>query len=131
MQRGRRHPKSKNSPYYISEFRLYELIYFCLQYPEWKKKVITYNYKYGTDEWANPTEEEAIEHEELREKMKLIEKTAKNSGGEIYEYLFKAVTEDLSFTYLRTKLDMPCGRDKYYKTRDKFFYLLSQEKHTF
>lgn len=46
----------------------------------------------------------------------------------LYDYILKAVTEELSYTYLRTKLDIPCGRDMYYDRYRRFFWLLSNAR---
>jgi hypothetical protein len=45
---------------------------------------------------------------------------------DLYLYLLKAVTEGLSYTHLKTKLDIPCGKDMYYDRYRKFFWLLSE-----
>lgn len=132
MQRGGcRHGLSKNSKYYISNYRLYELIYFCLQYPEWKKEINRYEFKGGCKEFDDPTSEDAIRHYICRRKMDLVNECVKKAGGEFSEYLFKAVTNDLSYNNLKTYYELPLSRDKYYEMWHKFFYLLSQEKHTF
>lgn len=130
MQRGKRHPKKESSEYYISSYRLYELIYFCLQYPEYKKIVKDYNFNKLESEWEDPTGEEAVRHVLAARKMKLIEDTAYKTSREYGKFIFMAVTEDRSFNNLRTYYGMDLSRDKYYKLRDKFFYLLSQEKHS-
>lgn len=132
MQRGGcRHKLSKENEYYISQFRLYELIYFCLQYDEWKKEAITYKYKAGTTEFDDPTSEDAINHYICKCKMNLVEEMAKKAGGEFWQYLFKAVTKDLSYNNLRTYYGMNLSRDKYYCMWHKFFFLLSREKQMF
>jgi len=46
----------------------------------------------------------------------------------LHRYILKAVTEGLSYTYLRTRMDIPCGKDMYYDRYRKFFWLLSQER---
>lgn len=133
MQRGTcRHGLSTKSPYYIPDFRRYELIYFCLQYPEWKKYLKDYKLRKGTEEFDDPTGDEATERALREGKMKLVEKVAYEAGGDVYgKYILKAVTEDLSFNNLKYYHGIPCGRNMYYEMWHKFFYLLSQEKHTF
>ena len=46
----------------------------------------------------------------------------------IYEYILKAVTEELSYTYLKSKLKIPCGRDMYYDRYRRFFWILSNSR---
>lgn len=132
MQRGGcRHKLSKENEYYISQFRLYELIYFCLQYDDWKRDLLMYEFRGGTGEFDDPTSEDAINHYICKKNMELVKRNAKKAGGEFSEYLFKAVTKDLSYNNLRTFYDMPLSRDKYYEMWHKFFYLLSREKQMF
>lgn len=128
MQRGRRHPKSKKSKYYISEFRYCELVYFCLQYDEWRRDVLTYEHKGNQDEWSDPTAEDAIKHALCKEKIALVNRIAKKAAGDDANYILKAVTEDRSYNNLSTYCGMNIGRDRYFKMREKFFYFLSQEK---
>lgn len=59
-------------------------------------------------------------------KMDMVEKAAKEADEYLSEYIMKAVTEDLSFTYLKTKMEMPCGKDMYYDRYRKFFWILSK-----
>ena len=46
----------------------------------------------------------------------------------LYEYILQAVTEGLSYTYLKTKLNMPCGKDMYYDRYRKFSWLLGNSR---
>ena len=68
----------------------------------------------------------AIKKAYYGERIKLIEKAAKESDEFLYTYILKAVTEGLSYTYLKTKMDIPCGRDMYYDRYRRFFWLLSE-----
>lgn len=122
---------SKKSPYYISKNRRLELKYFCLQYKEWKEYLKDYYLRYGTSEFSDPTAEEAMLRTIYIYNIDLVTQISKIAGGEISEYLFKAVTEDLSFVNLKTSLNIPCSKDYYYERYHKFWYLLSQKEHTF
>ena len=66
------------------------------------------------------------------ERIKLIEKTAMEADRYLYGYIIKGITEVKSYTYLKTVLGMPCGKDMYYDRYRKFFWLLSnsRRKHT-
>lgn len=46
----------------------------------------------------------------------------------LYNYILKAVTEELSYTYLKSKLKIPCGKDMYYDRYRRFFWLLSNSR---
>jgi hypothetical protein len=62
------------------------------------------------------------------ERIELIEKIAKEADPYLYPYIIKAVTEELSYTYLKAKLDIPCGKDMYYDRYRRFFWLLSEAR---
>lgn len=68
------------------------------------------------------------ERKELRRKMKTVEQTALEADGELYQYLLKAVTnEGITYAHLQMLMDIPCGDQKYYRARRKFYYLLSKK----
>lgn len=128
---------STKNKYWISKHRYYELKYFCLQYDEMKKMY------YKMDDTSlpsvanggcisntilNPTEDIAIIKTMCSERMKMIEDTARETDHELYEYIFKAVTQNLSYSYLRGVLNIPCSRGTYYDRYRKFFWLLSKKR---
>lgn len=129
---------SKKNKYWIDKHRHYELKHFCLQYPEWKRaysefsdlsmplsmieRVSTSNIP------GDPTAKRAIMKAYYLDKIELIEKIARDADEYLYEYIIKAVTENLSYTYLKTRLEMPCGKDMYYDRYRKFFWLLSEAR---
>lgn len=127
---------SKKNKYYIEKHRHYELKHFCLQYHTWKKlhdemlesciAASKLEKESGTNIPSDITAKYAMKRAYYAEKIKMIEDAAKNADQYLYEYIIKAVTEDLSFTYLKTRLDIPCGKDMYYDRYRKFFWLLSQ-----
>lgn len=130
---------SEKSKYYIDKHRYYELKHFCLQYKEWKKAYelcndsIIYTTNMG-DNFAGSimpsdlTAKYAIKKAEYAERIKKVEQAAKEADEYLYEYILKAVTEGLSYTYLKTRMDIPCGRDMYYDRYRKFFWLLSEAR---
>lgn len=129
---------SENSKYWIDKHRHYELKHFCLQYPIWKKEYELFGIPSisssmmerfpSTDGYSDPTARFAMRRTYFAERIHLIEKTAMKTDKYLYEYILKAVTEGLSFTYLKTKLGIPCSRDMYYDRYRKFFYLLSEAR---
>ncbi|MDY4080120.1 MAG: hypothetical protein SOY97_00665, partial [Candidatus Metalachnospira sp.] len=65
---------------------------------------------------------------ELNRKCELVEQTAIEAAPEFYNYLLKAVTnEGITFNYLKSVMDIPCGRDMYYDRRRKFYWLMSKK----
>ena len=83
----------------ISKHRYYELKHFCLQYHEWRGDPKGYR--------------------------SLIRETCDLADPAIGRYIFLAVTENLSYTYLKTKLGIPCGRSMFFDRYRKFFRLLN------
>jgi hypothetical protein len=129
---------STNNKYYIDKHRHYELKHFCLQYPLWKKLYAELDSSsYGLsiidrfpsgNKHSDPTSKRAAARLYYLERIELIEKTAMEADRFLYKYILKAVTEGLSYTYLKTKLNMPCSRDMYYDRYRKFFWLLSNSR---
>ena len=129
---------SEKNKYWIDKHRHYELKHFCLQYPKWKKaykSVDDTSISLSMIENLNtsnmpgdPTAKRAILKAHYSEKINLIEKTAMETDQYLYNYILKAVTEELSYTYLKAKLDIPCGRDMYYDRYRRFFWLLSEAR---
>lgn len=127
---------SEKNKYYIDKHRYYELKHFCLQYNEWKKAYSNCNesiiYAAGLEKVISTnipsdlTAKYAIRKVYYGDRIKLIEKVAKEADDFLYPYILKAVTEGLSYTYLKSKMDIPCGRDMYYDRYRKFFWLLSE-----
>lgn len=129
---------SLRNKYYIDKHRYYELKHFCLQYPAWKKayadlddlsvslssieRVPTSNLP------GDPTAKRAMMKSYYAEKIYLIEKSAKDADRYLYKYILKGVTEELSYTYLKFKLGIPCGKDMYYDRCRRFFWLLSEAR---
>ena len=128
---------SEKSKYWISKHRHYELKHFCLQYPTWKKEYAACRAGLlsapieklpSTHIPGNPTERVALKRAYYQDRIDLIEKIAMEADRYLYKYILKAVTEELSYTYLRSKMDIPCGRDMYYDRYRKFFWLLSEAR---
>ena len=122
--------------YWIDKHRHYELKHFCLQYPKWKKaysdltevSVSSSKLERGasTNVPGDPTAKCALKKASYLEKIDMIERAAKKADMELSEYILKGVTEELSYTYLKTRMNLPCGKDKYYDRYRKFFWLLSE-----
>lgn len=129
---------SKTHKYWIDKHRYYELKHHCLQYPLWK------NAYYSFDDLSiplsmiegvrtsnlpgDPTAKRAMMKSYYSEKIAFLESIALQTDEYLHKYILKAVTEGLSYTYLKTKLDIPCGRDMYYDRYRKFFWLLSESR---
>ena len=129
---------SENNKYWISKHRHYELKHFCLQYPEWKKEYLTLGVPSASSAMlevissnrtpSDLTARYAIRRVYYAERIDLIEKIAKEADKYLYEYILRAVTEGLSYTYLKSRLKIPCSRDMYYDRYRRFFWLLSDAR---
>lgn len=129
---------SHKNKYYIDKHRHYELKHFCLQYPSWKKAYADFDdtsISLSTIESVptnnlpgDPTAKRAMMKAHYFERISLIERIAMEADRYLYEYILKAVTENLSYTYLKSRLGIPCGKDMYYDRYRKFFWLLSASR---
>lgn len=127
---------SEKSKYYIDKHRYYELKHFCLQYNEWKKMYALCNESiiFASNIESSPTSnipsdltaKYAIKKAYYAERIKIIEKAAMEADDFLYPYILKAVTEGLSYPNLKTKMEIPCGKDMYYDRYRKFFWLLNE-----
>lgn len=129
---------SLKNKYYIDKHRHYELKHFCLQYPEWKRAYYEFDDE-GTplsmierlptsNLPGDPTAKRAMMKIHYAEKMRLVEKAAIEADRYLSDYILKAVTENLSYTYLKSKLEIPCGKDMYYDRYRRFFWILSNSR---
>lgn len=127
---------SRKNKYWIDKHRHYELKHFCLQYPIWKKIYAGLNdvsisnsiKEIRGDDISDPTSKIAMKRLFYKNRIDLVEKTAKEADPDLYHYILKGVTEGLSFTNLQSKLQMPCGRDMYYDRYRRFFWLLNRAR---
>ena len=128
---------SKNHKYWISKHRYYELKYFCLQYPLWKKayelldglQISSYDLIYisNTDP-SDPTGECVDERSVYFERMQTVENAAREADPYLASYILKAVTEGRSYNYMKTMFDIPCSKDMYYDRYRRFFWILSNSR---
>lgn len=129
---------SEKNKYYIDKHRYYELKHFCLQYNEWKKAYAACNESIifasnieresSSNGISDVTAKYAIKRAYYAGRIKIVEKAAMEADEFLYPFILKGVTEGLSFTYLKTRLEIPCGRDMYYDRYRKFFWLLSKAR---
>lgn len=125
---------SIKNKYWIEKHRYYELKHFCLQYPIWKKAYAAINelsasssilVKISSNTPTDLTAKCGIKRAYYSEKIKMIEQAAKDTDEDLYIYILKGVTENLSYTQLKTKLEIPCGKDMYYNRYRRFFWILN------
>ena len=129
---------SGKNKYWISKHRHYELKHFCLQYYDWKRAYegidnlgvshSNLDKISSANSISDITSKCAIAKAEYAEKMDMVENAAKAADPDLWKYIFKAVTEELSFTYLKSRLEIPCGKDMFYDRYRRFFWILSKER---
>jgi hypothetical protein len=132
---------SEKNKYYISKHRYYELKHFCLQYHEWEKQynileestiqsqTLQFAIIHGElFPWPlpDPTHKLAMKKASLSSKMDMVKNTAMKVDSYLGEFIFKAVTEDKSYNYLRMKCNLACGKDIYYENLRRFFWELDK-----
>ena len=129
---------SSKSKYWIDKHRYYELKHFCLQYSTWKRTYaallelsvtssLLESSSAGTGH-SDLTAKYATRRALYADRINLIEQSAKEADEDLYFYILKAVTEGLSYTYLKTKLEIPCSRDTYYDRYRRFFWILNASR---
>lgn len=129
---------SAKNKYWIEKHRYYELKHFCMQYKDWKRAYLALT-ELGlassilNDIPTSPgisdlTAKYALRKLYYADRIKLLEETAREADEELWHYILRAVTEGLSYTYLKTSLEIPCSRDTYYDRYRKFFWLLSKQR---
>ena len=122
--------------YALGKHKLYMAIHYALQYHELKDayneievsaKGVNYDEKVRTS-GGDPTYTLAERRAELRSKIEKIESAARLTSEKYYKFVMKAVTEEgMNFNLLKTKYDMPCGKNTFYVLRRKFYYLLAKK----
>ena len=104
---------SAKNKYFIDRHRYYELKHFCLQYKEWKKGYVECNdaiiFASRVDRLptsgnvpSDITAKYAMQKIYYSERIKLIERIAVEADNYLYPYILRAVTEGLSYTYLKS-----------------------------
>lgn len=129
---------STKNKYWIDKHRHYELKHFCLQYNSFKKlhdemlesciSAAKLEKESGTNIPSDITAKYATKRLYYSERINMIEKAAMEADEDLYPYILKAVTEGLSFVYLKTVMNIPCGKDMYYDRYRRFFWLLNEAR---
>lgn len=127
---------SRKNKYYVEKNRYFELKYFCLQYPIWKKAYLALEGLSSrpndleaiskTNRISDPTEKCAEARLRYSRLIEMVEQTAIETDSELYSYILTGVTEGCTYECLKSRLDIPCCRQTYYELYRKFFYLLNK-----
>lgn len=123
--------------YGISGKRYKELCGFCEQYPDWKKELEGYALLKSpivTDLPGAPlhnsdmTGDNAIKRCEYETKCTLIEETAKEAVGDIWQHMIANVCYEVPVKYLIMQNKLYMSQNSFYDLRRYFFYLLDKKK---
>ena len=122
---------SKKNPYWIDRHRYYELKHFCLQYHRWEKILRSFTYVRSNDvihisdkDISDPTCKIAMAETYCQNRIAMVRKAALETDKIFCDFILKAVTQGYSYNTMRTKYDVPCGKDIWYEMYHKFFWLL-------
>lgn len=126
---------SRNNPNWISRHRYYELKHFCMQYPEWKKELEDISiyprlseHEIRSTDPSDPTVQIAAERERHLGYIDLINDVAKEVDPVLGIYILKGIVYGISYDFLKARLDVPCGKEKYYELYRRFFSILDKKK---
>ena len=127
---------SEKNSYWLEKHRYYELKHFCLQYPVWKKayssldgfskRPIDLAVLFKTNSFGDPTARCAEAKLYYSDRIEMVERTAKETDRELCQYILKGVTEGVSYTYLKARLEIPCCKDVYYNLYRRYFWILNK-----
>lgn len=130
--------KKKKNEYWISKHRYYELKHFCLQYPEWTKELQSINgfvsnaistvKTLSSGLVDDPTSKCAIIRVYYKNLIEMVNSSAKETDIILGNYIFKAVTQGMSYDYLKTNFNIPCCKETYYAMYRRFFWILSMKR---
>lgn len=133
MQKKKRIRDMTWEDYGISKNRYDELRAFCLQYEEKKSKIsrgigsMNYDGMPKGNYKGNPLESKAIRNVMYQKDCEMIEQAAIAASSEIYPYIIKSVTNDLSYRFIEydEKLGrIPVGKTEFYAMRREFYHFL-------
>ena len=126
---------SKRNPDWISRHRYYELKHFCMQYPEWKERLedISVYPKQRENEIRNTDPSDPVvvitaERERYLRFVKIVDNVAKELDPVLGIFVLKGITYGISYDLLRARLDIPCGKEKYYELYRRFFWALDRAR---
>ena len=127
---------SKRRIYWISKHRFYELKHFCLQYKDWKKELSEISFSSGhpldgkvhcqSTTPGDPVFDVVVRRELLTDRMQMVKQAAKACSEDLGIYVFKGVTEGISYDVLVNQNGIPCCKETYYEAFRRFFWILSK-----
>ncbi len=127
---------SKQSAFYISRHRYYELRHFCQQYPEWRERLQDLDGFLAKKQRAghipspgDPTAMAAEQRLFYIGKMEKVENAARRVCPtlESFHWLLDGVTNGCTYEILQARAGVPSfSRDAYYRLYRMFFWQLDK-----
>lgn len=123
--------------YDIGVYAYRELNNFCKQYREKKRRLQELECPYtspqlsgmpGAGRKADKTARNAERAAILSRDLEMIEQAAMEAAPEEYELFLLAMTNDVTWTYMRMLKDMRMGQNTFNERRRLFYYLLAKKK---
>lgn len=123
--------------YHIDKERYLELKHFCLQYDSWKKELNNIDFFHGgsileISHKPGKTQKDTVydivsKRALLRSNIAAVDKALLKAEENdiIRENLKECVIHGSSYAKLSMQSMIPCGRDMFYKSYRRFFYILS------
>lgn len=59
-------------------------------------------------------------------RMDIVKRACHEADPVIEKWLFEALTRDVTYPYLKSVMDIPCGRDYFYERYRKAFWVLDK-----
>ena len=127
----------KMERYSIGKYAYRELHNFCLQYPDKKRKLRELQSPYRSPQITgmpsgsgpgDPTGRIAERAAVLSQDIDMIERAAAEASPTERDLFLLAVTEDVSWAYMKMLKNMQMGEKKFNRRRRKFYYILAQKK---
>lgn len=123
--------------YGISRHRYQELKAFCLQYDEKKSKIsrslsaVNYDGMPHGAGGGKGMEAQAIRNVTYQRDIEMIEQAAIAANADLYPYIIKSVTNDLSYPFIEYDDELgriPVGGTEFYAIRRLFYHFLDELK---
>lgn len=136
---GKYRTLSENNQYYLPKHGYLTCIHYALQYRDWKamldadrdtRGAIRYDKdKIQVTNDNDSTSETAMRMVEIQHKCDLIDECIMIAcdGSNLDNYLRLGVCYGFTFYQLMNEQKIPCGKDLYYKIRQRFYYELSKK----
>ena len=110
--------------YGISKYRFRELESFVRQHGEKIAGLQKIQEKWAWRKNMRPERRELLRAAQYRQDIRMVEEAARQAGGVMAGELLRNVMEEVPWE----RLDVPCGRETFYRIRRQFYRILDERK---